>query len=97
VSRARERAEAEWARVQERTETRTPIERFNDSALERLIALARWYAIGGTLAFVWLVVPVVWAFGWLGAAVCGLHAIAVAVGGWWSWWYMGNKEWVDGG
>lgn len=84
---------AEWARMQEREQGRTAVESFNDRALENLIALARWYAIGGLIALVWGTPVLVWQLGWLGAALSAGHAALVALSGWWGWWHYGNKTW----
>lgn len=96
MSRAQARAEAEWARVQERTETRSTLERFNDTALEHLIALARIFAIAGVVLTVWLCPFLILWLGWLGVTLAVGHVVLTALSGWWGWWHMGNKEWLDG-
>lgn len=94
--KARERAEAEWARERERVEGRTRVEAFNDRALEILIALARWYAVVGGVLLAWTAPLLAWWLGWSGVLLAGGHAVLVGVSGWWGWWHMGNKGWIDG-
>lgn len=93
MSRASQRAQTEWARMQETAQGRTRVESFNDRALETLIALARWYAIGGLIGLAWLGPWAIWWWGWFGVAVTLGHALLVGLAGWWGWWQYGDKQW----
>lgn len=90
---ARARAETEWARVQERTEARSRVERFNDGALEVLILVARVYSVVGVVSVVWICPLLVMFFGLAGGIIAAGHVVLAFGGGYWSWWYYGNDEW----
>lgn len=91
--RARERAQAEWARLQPVAPTRDEVQAANDDSLEWLIYRVRrlsvWLAL---VELVWLEAAAItgnW-HTWLAA---GLHGAVTALAGWFGWWHYGNAEW----
>jgi len=93
VSTARDRAQAEWARVQERTADRSRVQQWNDVALEAAIFAARLGSAAGVGTLAPLVPLSVVVNDWRYYAAVVLWAAVVFAGGWWGWWYYGNAEW----
>lgn len=93
MTRARERAEAEWARTQERTAARDRVQQWNDGSLEVAILMARVGSGAGLFVFAVLGPVAVIINDWRGYAAVALWAAAVLAAGWWGWWYYGNVDW----
>jgi len=94
VSSARDRAQAEWARVQERPAIRDRFQRFNDGSLELAIAVARSCSLLGVVASSFVLLPVAAVFAdWRLWLTTGIYAVASVGIGYWGWWHYGNPEW----